>query len=445
MKQRKLIIISSIVVALILIGILIYRIPVVKSSVDWRYDQIRTRIIYFFNPPDEVTFVPSEQESMATPTPSPTPTATEIILDSTELPPTQTPTATPDIPKLPESVILEDVVYVHQHERWNYCAPANLTMALKYWGWDGNRDQVALAIKPGENNPEWDIVKQSESDPNVTPYEMTNYVIEETEFSAILRFGGDIDLLRTLISNGIPVVIELGYYDLSLYTGKEDWTGHYLFVTGYDDNEEVFIVQDSLLIPGESIKMSYDNLYEEWRSFNFIFFVVFPLDQQQLVNESLGDYLDSEWAARHALEVAQQDIEDQTGNEEFFAWYNVGTSHVKLNQYYDAALAYDQAFALYAELDPAENPIPYRIHWYQTGPFWAYYYTYRYNDIINLAATNLSTHSKSPFEESYYWRGSAYFELGMVDEAIADFLEAIRLKPDYTYAKQALDNLGVDY
>ncbi len=444
MKQRKFIIFISIIIGLILIGVLIYQVPVVKSTVDWRYDQLKTRIIYFFNPPEDVTFTPSEQDIMVTPTPSSTPSPTETQPESTNIPPTETPTPTPDIPLLPESVILEDVVYVDQHERWDYCAPANLSMALKYWGWTGNRDQIAKAIKPGVDDPDADIVKQSKSDPNVMPYEMTNYVIDETEFSAILRYGGDVDLLRTLVADGFPVVVELGFYDYSEFAGKYSWLGHYLFVTGYDDAEEVFIVQDSLLIPGENLKLPYEQLYNEWRSFNYIFFVVFPLDLQADLFESLGDYLDPEWASRHALDVAMQEAEELTGVEEFFAWYNIGTSHVDLYQYYDAALAYDQAYSLYAELDE-EPPPPYRILWYQTGLYKAYFYTYRFNDVISFATSTMETISRPAFEESYYWRAWAYLEIGQNEEAIADFLEVLRLNPNYTSVYTQLDQLGADY
>ncbi len=329
MKQRKLIIIFSITIGLILVGLLVYQIPVVKSTVEWRYDQLRTRIIYFFNPPEEVTFVPQEQDVMITATPSPTPSPTEAQPDATPLPPTETPTPTATVPALPETVILEDVVYVDQHERWDYCAPANLAMALQYWGWTGPRDQIAKAVKPGVEDPDADIVKQSKSDPNVMPYDLTDFVIDETEYSAILRFGGDIELLKTMISNGFPLVIEVGFNYLSEFSGKFTWIGHYLFVTGYDDAEEVFIVQDSLLIPGESVKVSYDELYYNWRSFNYVFFVVFPLDHQQEVYDSLGNYLDPEWAARKALEVAHQDAETFQSNQEFFAWFNIGSSNVK--------------------------------------------------------------------------------------------------------------------
>jgi hypothetical protein len=444
MNQRKLIIIISIIIAAILIGLLIYQIPIVKSTINWRYDQLKTQIYYYFNPPEDVSFAPQEQDVLITATPSSTPSPTEAGSESTELPPTETPTPTPVIPALPESVILEDVVYIDQHERWDYCAPANLTMALKYWGWTGNRDQIANTIKPGVYDPDADIVKQSKSDPNVRPYEMTSYVINETEYSAILRFGGDVELLKNLIANGFPVVIELGFYDHSAFTGKYSWIGHYLFITGYDDTEGVFIVQDSYLTPGENLKVPYDEIYNNWRSFNFIFFVIFPLDQQQALYDSLGEYLDPDWAARHAMEVAKKDAEELSGVNEFFAWYNIGTNHVKLNEYYDAAIAYDQAYALYEELDESENPAPYRIIWYQTGPYWAYYYAKNYYRVISLATSTMETISRPAFEESYYWRGIAYEALGKTDEAIADFLEAVRLNPNYISPQLKLDNLGVD-
>jgi len=154
---------------------------------------------------------------------------------------------------------------------------------------------------------------------------------------------------------------------------------------------------------------------------------------------------DNPWSAMHALEVAKQDAEELSGVDEFFAWYNIGTSHVKLNEYYDAAIAYDRAYALYGELDESINPSPYRIIWYQTGPYWAYYYTNRYNDVVLRATKTLETHSTAPFEESYYWRGMAYDAIGQTENAIADFLEAVRLNPNYISPQLQLNRLGVDY
>jgi hypothetical protein len=52
----------------------------------------------------------------------------------------------------------------------------------------------------------------------------------------------------------------------------------------------------------------------------------------------LGPWADSQWAAQHALELAEKDIQSLEGNDMFFAWFNKGTSHVVLNQYTDACL-----------------------------------------------------------------------------------------------------------
>jgi hypothetical protein len=64
--------------------------------------------------------------------------------------------------------------------------------------------------------------------------------------------------------------------------------------------------------------------------------------------------------------------------------------------------------------------------WYQTGPYWAYYYTSRYRDVINLADTNLSNQIFAPetLEESLYWRGLAEYQLGEYGAAIADIQKA---------------------
>ena len=52
-------------------------------------------------------------------------------------------------------------------------------------------------------------------------------------------------------------------------------------------------------------------------------------------------------------------------------------------EYGQSALAYDTSFTLYNALPVADRP--YRIMWYQTGPYKAYYYTSRYQDVITLA------------------------------------------------------------
>ncbi len=337
---------------------------------------------------------------------------------------------------------MDGVVYVDQHGRWNYCGPANLTMALNYWGWTGDRDDVAAVVKPGVQDPSLDFIQQGRWDKNVMPYEMANFVVDQTEFNVLTRYGGDLEVVRRMIASGYPVLVEKGYYEAD-YTGKVAWLGHYLFTTGYDDTTEEFIVQDAYLEPGKNMRVSYDEYMDGWRSFNYLFMVIYPPEEELAVYETLGQYADPNWANERALQIAEEDIQTMEDINLFFAWFNKGTSHVQLLQYVDAATAYDQAFSLYADLGNDDTQRPYRIMWYQTGPYWAYYYSGRYQDVINLANTTLNdTISEPTLEESLYWRGMAYQALGQTNEAIADYWETVRLNPNFGPGWAQLQELG---
>ena len=443
------------IIGLILLGItlcliaavLLYQLPAVKTRLSPRIDSLRSRIKYALNPPDEAIFVPVEvsdsPDSTSTPTLLP-PTLTSTLLPDLPTPtsePTLTPTVTPT--PLPESVILDGVVYVDQHSRWNYCGPSNLTMALNFWGWPGNRDDVARVIKPGIQNPNLDFIQQGRWDKNVMPYEMVDFVTYETEYHVVERQGGDVGLVKRMIAGGFPVLVEKGYYEAD-YTGKVAWLGHYLFTTGYDDTLGEFIVQDAYLKPGKDMRVDYETYLEGWRSFNYLLMVVYPPQRESEVFELLGPWADPTWGYQHALETAQAETQTMQGNDEFFAWFNKGTSHVKLLQYVDAAFAYDQAFSVYAGLGDDDSQRPYRIMWYQTGPYWAYYYAGRYQDVINLANTTLiETISEPTLEESIYWRGQAYLALGQTGDAVADLRETVRLNPNFSPGRAVLEQLGV--
>jgi hypothetical protein len=86
----------------------------------------------------------------------------------------------------------------------------------------------------------------------------------------------------------------------------------------------------------------------------------------------LGPWADPVWAFNHALEKAQAEVQTLSGMDQFFAQFNIGTNQVNLQQYVDAGYAFDQAFSLYANL-PDDGTRPYRILWYQTWPYWAYF------------------------------------------------------------------------
>ena len=171
---------------LLLIAVGVYNIPFVHDRLAWRVDNLRVRIQYALNPPEQVVFVPEEAVAAivnatltamaptATPTHTPTPTATNPGPTDTPMP-TATPTLTPT--PLPGEVRLEGVKYEDQHNRYNYCGPANLSMALTFWGWEGNRDVVGNAVKTNTD------------DKNVMPYELQDFVLSEG-YGMIIRLGG---------------------------------------------------------------------------------------------------------------------------------------------------------------------------------------------------------------------------------------------------------------
>jgi tetratricopeptide (TPR) repeat protein len=80
--------------------------------------------------------------------------------------------------------------------------------------------------------------------------------------------------------------------------------------------------------------------------------------------------------------------------------------------------------------------------WYQNGPYAAYYYTDRFQDVVNLANTTFAWVGKPVLEESYYWRGLAYASLGDFDQAVSNLNKAIALNPNYAAPRQALESLG---
>ena len=424
------------------LGVGIFFLPPVYSRVLPRLENLQASIKYWINPPDEAVFqpaTPTESSGMtSTRTPAPTPTQTQ--------PPTKGPTLAPTVTStpLPESVILKGIRYEDQKNRWNYCGPANLSMALNYVGWNGNRDTVARSIKPGVQDPKLDFIQQGRTDINVMPYEMVDFVNEETEFRALSRLGGNIDLAKKLLAAGFPFVAEKGYYEKD-YAGKVAWLGHYQFVTGYDDARQEVIVQDTWN-DGPNFRIAYSEFMAEeaWLSFDNLFVVVYKPEREAELLQVLGLYADPQWAAGYALNLAEEKIVTTSGIDQFFAWYAKGTSHVELFQYVDAANAYDQAFAIYNSLGADDVQRPYRMMWYQTGPYKAYFYSGRYQDVINLADITLNeTISNPTIEESLYWRGQAYYMIGNTKAAIDDYREALRLHPNWGPAVLALQDLGV--
>jgi len=421
--RRYSIVLTLAILGLCLLSIFAYNLPPIHDRLAWRVDNLRVQIRRFINPPEQVVFSPQEQiEAIVAPT------LTALALPPnlrpavvTETPP-PSPVPSPTLMPPPESAVLSGIR--HQYQEFNNCAPASLAMVLSYWGWPGDQYQTRGYLRPSFES----------DDKNVNPFEIVNFVEQFTELDALWRVGGDLELLKRLTASGYPVLIEKG-----LDPSHDSWLGHYQIISGYNNTGGYFLVYDSFEGPPESYPVPYGVIAQFWRHFNFTYIVVFPPERTAEIRAILGSHDELQTNFRYAAELALAEATGLSGREQFFAWFNRGTNLVYLQDYIAAAQAYDSAFALYAALPEGERP--WRLMWYQDGPYAAYYHSGRYQDVINLAFATLINVDKPVLEETYYWRGMARAALGDRNGALEDLQLAYSLNPNSTPAGEAIQRL----
>ncbi len=310
----------------------------------------------------------------------------------------------PSSAPLPSSALLFGLR--HEYQGWNNCAPSSVGMVLSFFDRTEAQAEIAPILKPDPN------------DKNVSPAEIEAYA-RSIGFQAHVGVGGDIHVLKQLLAAGIPVIVEIWFEPR-----PDDGMGHYRVLFGYDEQNETFNAHDSFV--GPSLTMTYDELDAMWHVFNRTYVVIYPQEDQPTVDEILGDNAKGTQMWQQALRIAQEELAQDRNNA--FAWFNLGTSALKLGDTFQAAQAFDWARQL---------GLPWRMFWYQFGPFEAYMAQGRYHDVIALAEAGMEDAS---IEEWYYWRGRALEMTGNSEGARSDFLSAIALNANYVAAKEALRN-----
>lgn len=324
-------------------------------------------------------------------------------------PPTVAPIHQPAVPRV------ELTGFNHQWQTWNNCGPATLSMNLSYYGSPLTQADIGA------------VLRRHEDDKNVSPEEMVAFA-QSQGFYGQLRVNGNAELMRLLLSNGVPVIIETW-----LEEEPNDGLGHYRMLTGYDDAEQYWIGYDSYVDTGlfsslrtyRGIRMAYAETEELWSVFNHTYLLIYTEAQRPTIESIFGASLDPGMMWQEALIDAQQTVSAQPNNA--FAWFNLGTNLTTLGKHTAAADAYDRARAF---------GLPWRMLWYQFGPFQAYHAIGRYQDVVSLAdATLVNTQS---VEELHYWRGMGLASLGNGNAAQQAWRQALQLNPDYRPAQDAL-------
>jgi tetratricopeptide (TPR) repeat protein len=212
--------------------------------------------------------------------------------------------------------------------------------------------------------------------------------------------------------------------------------GHYRLLTGYDDASQQWTVFDSYVSAGvaadqpyRGIHLSYEELGHLWAVFNRTYILIYTDDMAPLVLSILGEETDDSIMWQQALRQAQAEVEQRPDDP--FAWFNLGTDLVALGQFEQAGVAYDRARVI---------GLPWRMLWYQFGPFRAYYETLRYQELIALADATIAT--AGDIEEVYYWKGLGLAAQGDTAGARQVWQRALELNPHYAEAASALSAIG---
>ena len=298
-----------------------------------------------------------------------------------------------------------------QYQTMNNCGPATAAMALGFFGYQVSQEAARQALRPGGYD-----------DKNVLPEEIAAY-LGGFGLEARVRVAGDVDRLRALLANGIPVVV---HQLLASEAGKHD-IGHYAVVRGYDDAAGVVISQDSYYSPGR--RLPYAEFDRLWRPFNRRYLPVFRPHDAPLVRAILGDDWDeaANWArAQHAAED-----EINRSPPDAYTWFNLGDSHLGQDDALTATYAYERALAL---------GLPPRHLWYQIGPLTAHNRAGHHRRALELAQRALAT--EGTLAEVHLERGLALLGLGQPAAALEAFRLAARYGPALAPAHEMLAQLA---
>ncbi len=306
----------------------------------------------------------------------------------------------------------------HMWQTWNNCGPATLAMNLSYFG--SRLDQAEIGA----------ILRRHEDDKNVGPTELVAFA-ESQGYRAQLRVNGDAELMRLLLSNGIPVIIETW-----LEEEPNDGLGHYRMLTGYDDVTQQWIAYDSYVSRNlraadgtyRGISLPHGELMKLWKVFNHTYLLIYTPEQVPIVQAIYGDRLQP--AVMWQETLAANQAATAATPDDAFAWFNLGSTLTELGDYAGAAQAFDRARAL---------GLPWRMLWYQFGPFEAYHAMGRAQDLLAMADATLAM--TNSIEEIHYWRAQALLALNDVAAARQSLSTALALNPSYEPAADLLKTL----
>jgi tetratricopeptide (TPR) repeat protein len=301
----------------------------------------------------------------------------------------------------------------------NRCSAAAMSIYLSYYK-DNFKDDYWIMKR--RLNP-------SLEDVSVRVEEMAR-VAEEYGLKAIVRRGGTLDLLKSLVANGFPVLIENAIYEGN--DAFRDWMSHNRVMTGYDDTTGNAYFWDSSLGNGPDdmgILIPYDQLDEIWRPFNRDYLIVYKAEDEARLQAVLGQQWDEAYNAQWTLDQALADRE--AGKVDSFTTYNIGWAQLQLGQVAEAVESMETARAV---------GLPWRFFWYDYSLLEAWREQGKWEDMLWLIHETIQ---KAPgVEELYYYAAFAYEGQGNTERAKLNFEAALSRNPFFIEAKTELNRMN---
>lgn len=299
--------------------------------------------------------------------------------------------------KPPQSFELPEAHWVPQ--TFNNCGPAATSMVLQYFGYNVSQEQTKAALR---TNPD---------DKNVFITEISAYLKNDYNIQNKVLFNGDLKTIKTLVANGIYVVVEDWLHP------NED-IGHVLIIRGYDDSQGVLIADDSYFGVGQKYSyQTWDGL--QWKPYNREFMPVYTADKEKLAAAIIGENWDRTKMFQNS--VAKNLNDTQVNPNDMYAWFNLGSSYFELGEYDKAKSAFEKSESI---------GWPHRMLWYSTLPVETYNKLGEWQKAVDTA--NLGLWYNDNYAEMHYQKYLAYKGMGNQILADTEYQKALSLDPNVT-------------
>lgn len=300
----------------------------------------------------------------------------------------------------------------HAFQTFNNCGPATLSMIFAYHGVNKTQVELRDLMRPYNNSA------GDNDDKSVFSGEFVRWA-KTFDLEGMVRPAGDLNLVKTLVANNIPVVVRTW-----LHPGED--IGHYRVIHGFDDVKKEVIQTDSFI--GKDLRISYAELLAIWQPFNYEYFVIHPREQTDLMAAILGEDFDEKLAWNKAERVAREESAANPGN--LYPGFNLAAALYHLGRYEESV----------AEFEKIEEGLPSRMLWYQLEPILAYEKIGRYDKVFATINDILSKDNRA-FSELYQIRGEIYVKQEKPEQARTEFQLALRYNKNFQPAEIALKQL----